>query len=174
MLSFFNKPLLKIPLAFGAMAGVSCFAFFVFIQQLEKFSAQSRTLDIGFFVIFIAAACWYYRKNIGKGYMHIWEGLSIGYVVWISGALVCGYLTYFYFLLSPAALQNYKDITRRSLTVNQEDAIKVWGKELFDEKMTQIAQLEPSSFIFDEFRFTLLLIIIPILLLAVFFRKQKP
>jgi hypothetical protein len=172
MLSYFNKPLLKIPLAFGALAGLICFVFFVIVQQLGKFSGTSRILDVGFFVILIAAACWYYRKHAGNGYMHVWEGITVGYVVWLTGALLCGYLTYFYFLASPAALQNYKDVTRSSIMANQADAIKTWGKEVFEEKIAQIGQLEASSFIFDEFRFTVLLVVIPILVIAVFFRKQ--
>lgn len=174
MLSYFNKPLLKIPLVFGALVGVICFVFFVVVQQLGKFSGTSRGLDVGFFVIMIVTACWYYRKHVGKGYMHIWEGITVGYVVWLTGALLCGYLTYFYFLVSPVALQSYKEVTRNSLMVNKTEAIKTWGKEVFDQKIAQIADLDASSFIFDEFRFTVLLIVIPILLIAVFFRNQPP
>ncbi len=174
VINFFNKPLLKIPLAFGVLAGIVCFLFFLLVQSLDKFSGTSRALDVGFFSIIIAAACWYYRKNIGQGYMHIWEGISIGYVVWLTGALLCGYLNFAFFSFSPNALTKYKGVLRQSLLANQAEAIKVWGKETFQQKLADIDQLTPSSFIFDEFRFTLLLIIIAILIISLIFRRAKP
>jgi len=173
VINFFNKPILKIPLAFGVLAGFVCFLFFLVVQNLEKFSGTGRALDVGFFAIIIAAACWYYRKNIGKGYMHAWEGISIGYVVWLTGALLCGYLTFMFFHFSPSALDKYKQTLRTSLVTNQAEAMKVWGKEIYQQKLADISQLTPSSFIFDEFRFTLLLVIIAILLIALIFRKKK-
>ena len=51
VINFFNKPLLKIPLVFGVLAGVVCFLFFLLIQSLDKFSGTSRALDVGFFSI---------------------------------------------------------------------------------------------------------------------------
>lgn len=174
VINFFNKPLLKIPLLFGLVAGLVCFLFFLIVQNLDKFSSTSRLLDVGFFSILIAAACWYYRKNIGKGYMHMWEGISIGYVVWLTGALFCGYLTSLFFYFFPNSLLHYKNILRQSLLTNKEEAVKVWGKELYDQKIADIDLLEPSSFIFDEFRFTLLLIVMAVLLIALIFRKQHP
>jgi hypothetical protein len=174
VINFFNKPLLRIPLAFGVLAGVVCFLFFLLVQSLDKFSGTSRALDVGFFSIIIAAACWYYRKNIGQGYMHIWEGISVGYVVWLTGALLCGYLTFAFFSFSSNSLIKYKETLRQSLLTNQAEAIKVWGKETFQQKLRDIDQLTPSSFIFDEFRFTLLLIIIAILIISLIFRRAKP
>jgi Protein of unknown function (DUF4199) len=174
VINFFNKPLLKIPLVFGLLAGVICFLYFILILSLDTYSGTSRALDIGFFSIVIAAACWYYRKHIGEGYLHIWEGISIGYVVWLTGALLCGYLSFIYFYFSPAALAHYKTIVRQSLLTNEAAAIKSWGKETYLQKLSEISLVEPSSFIFDEFRFTLLLIIIAILLIALIFRKARP
>ena len=50
----------------------------------------------------------------------------------------------------------------------------VWGNESFQQKLSDIDKLVPSSFIFDEFRFTLMLIVMPILLIALMLRKQNP
>ena len=174
VINFFNKPLLKLPLFFGMITGVVCFLFFLLVQSLEKFSSTSRALDVGFFTIIIAAATWYYRKKVGQGYLHMWEGISIGYVVWITGALVCGYLSSLYFYFSPKALTHYQGILRQSLLVNKAEAIKVWGNESFQQKLADIDKLEPSSFIFDEFRFTLMLVVMPILLISLVLRKQHP
>ncbi|MEZ4900455.1 MAG: DUF4199 domain-containing protein [Spirosomataceae bacterium] len=174
VINFFNKPLLKIPLGFGILAGIVCFLFFVITQSLDTFSATSRALDVGFFGIIIAYTCWYYRKHIGHGYMHIWEGISIGYVVWLTGALLCGYLTSGYFYFLPENLARYKENLRQSLLANEAEAIKSWGKETFQQKLSDIDLLAPSSFIFDEFRFTLLLIIIVILIISLIFRRAKP
>ena len=173
VINFFNKPLLKIPLAFGVLAGIVCFLFFLVVQTLEKFSGTSRALDVGFFSIIIATACCYYLKNIGKGYLHACLLYTSRYVVWLTGALLCGYLTFVFFYFSPSALVRYKETLRTSLVTNQAEAIKVWGKEDFQQKLADISQLTASSFIFDEFRFTLLLIIIVILLIALIFRKKK-
>jgi len=94
--------------------------------------------------------------------------------VWITGALVCGYLSSLYFYFSPKALTHYQGILRQSLLVNKAEAIKVWGNESFQQKLADIDKLEPSSFIFDEFRFTLMLVVMPILLISLVLRKQHP
>lgn len=174
VINFFKKPLLKLPLFFGVIAGVVCFLFFLLVQSLEKFSSTSRALDVGFFAIIITGATWYYRKKVGKGYLHMWEGISIGYVVWITGALVCGYLSSLYFYFFPKALAHYQEMLRQSLLVNKAEAIKVWGNESFQQKLSDIDKLVPLSFIFDEFRFTLMLVVMPILLIALMLRKQNP
>ena len=55
---------------------------------------NKRALDFGIYLIMLISACWYYRKTVGYGYMHFWEGLTIGYVVNSVGAFVSGWLVY--------------------------------------------------------------------------------
>ena len=97
IIEYFNKPLLKVSLIFGLITGVLVFLFFLGLYFMDIVPlGNNKILDFGIHIILIAGACWYYRKYVGNGFLHLWEALTIGYVVNTFGALIAGWLIYFF------------------------------------------------------------------------------
>jgi hypothetical protein len=94
--SFINKPILKLSLIFGVITALLAFSYFLvlYFLKIQPLSKNIRVPDFGLYIIMMATATWYYRQRVGKGLLHLWEALTICYVVNSMGALLTGWLIY--------------------------------------------------------------------------------
>ena len=165
--------LLRVPFVFGAAAGALCFAFFVALHLLGVVPVETkRFLDFGFYIIMMAACNWYYRKKIGNGYLHLWQGISIGYLIVIVGSLLTGFLIYVFYSLNPEAFSAYLDATRALLLSQKIEYAKRLGEAEFQRDVASVATIKPSGLVFNELKNKFFLAIIPILVISLLFRKQ--
>lgn len=174
IIDYFNKPLLKISLIFGVITGLSAFAFFLCLYFLGILPlGNNKMMDFGIYVILIAACCWYYRKKVGNGFMHLWEALTIGYVVNCVGALINGWLIYLFItFVDPSIFTNYIAEMLSLLNEGKEQLVAEIKEPDFLKMYQSIQAMEPSELISDEVSKKMVLGIIPILIIALIFRKQ--
>lgn len=165
--------LLRVPVVFGVAAGGLCFAFFVALHLLGIVPVETkRFLDFGFYIIMMAGCCWYYRKKIGNGYLHLWQGISIGYLIVIVGSLLTGFLVYVFYSFNDGAFALYLDATRDLLLSQKTEYAKRLGEVEFQRDVLSVATIKPSGLIFNELKNKFFLAIIPILVISLLFRKQ--
>lgn len=175
ILTYFKHPLLKWPLLFGLATGLVCFLYYLLLYALGAplIRIYNPPFDYGFFVILMVTAVWYYRKYIRGGMLHLWEGLTICYLVNSFGALVVGWLVYlFVTLFDPHMFTQYiHDL--QTLQINgKTEFIKQFGQAAFNEQITKTKQMQPSILIADQFQKKTLLAVLPVLVIALIFRKQ--
>ncbi|MPR35163.1 DUF4199 domain-containing protein [Salmonirosea aquatica] len=175
-LNYFNKPLLKIPLIFGAATGVMAFLFFLGLYLIGVMPlGNKRTLDIGIYLIMMISACWYYRKKVGHGYMHFWEGLTIGYVVNSVGAFVSGWLVYLFIAwIDPGLFVRYLAEMKQLLMQGKPELVKRIGEVEFQAMLKSVSQTKPGELITDELSKKTVLAVLPILIISLLFRRQAP
>lgn len=175
IIDFFNRPLLKVSMTFGLINGVVSFLFFLGLYFLGVIPlGNNKVLDLGIHFILMIAACWYYRKNIGLGMLHLWEALTICYVVNCVGAFLLGWFIYgFVTLVDPAIFTSYLDEMNQLLISGKDKLVETIGmadyqKMLVDNKLTK-----PETLITDEISKKTVISIIPILIISLIFRKQN-
>lgn len=175
IIDFFNRPLLKISLIFGVINGIVSFLFFLGLYFIGVVPlGNNKILDLGIHFILMIGACWYYRKNIGLGMLHLWEALTICYVVNCVGAFLLGWLIYgFVTLIDPSIFVAYINEMTQLLIAGKEELVKNIGnadyqKMLIDNKLTK-----PETLITDEISKKTVISIIPILIISLIFRKQN-
>lgn len=175
-LEYFNKPLLKIPLLFGLVTGLLAFGYFLALYALGFTPLGNiRTPDFGLYIITISYACWYYRKHYGQGWLHLWEGLTIGYVVNMTAAFIAGWLIYFFVVyIDPGVFTAYLNDMQQLLTDTKSELVEQIGEEEYQTLFNKVRDNEPETLITDEISKKFLMGIIPILLISLFFRKQRP
>ncbi|GAA4447037.1 hypothetical protein GCM10023091_41290 [Ravibacter arvi] len=173
---YFNKPLLKVPLLFGLLTGVLAFFYFLGLYLLNVSPLGNvRTPDFGIHIILVCYACWHYRKKYGQGWMHLWEGLTIGYVINMTAAFVTGWLIYlFVSYIDPQVFQNYLQEMQDLLLSKKTELVEQIGEEEFGVLLNKVKENQPSTLITDEISKKFMLGIIPILLISLFFRRQQP
>lgn len=171
---YFDKPLLKVPLVFGVITGLLAFAFFLGLYFLGVIPlGNHKVLDIGIHVILICGACWYYRKRIGNGFLHLWEALTIGYVVNFVGAFINGWLIYLFITyVDPSVFTSYVTEMLQLLNDGKAALIKDIKEPEFLKMYKEIQEMQPSVVIKDEVVKKLVMGIIPILIISLIFRKQ--
>lgn len=176
LINYFNKPLLKIPLVFGLATGLMAFLFFLALYFVGVMPlGNKRALDFGIYIIMMAAACWYYRRKIGNGYMHLWEGLTICYVLNSVGAFVAGWLVYlFVAYIDPDLFARYLLEMKQLLLDGKAELVKNIGEAEFQKMLKGILETEPAELITDELSKKTIMAVLPILIISLVFRKQDP
>ena len=176
MENYFNKPLLKIPLVFGAATGVMAFLFFLGLYAVDVMPlGNNKVLDFGIFLIMMVAACWYYRRKIGQGYMHFWEGLTICYVVNTVGAFVVGWLIFLFVeFVDPELFTRYLAEMQDLLIKGKADLVKDIGEADFQKTLQAVVATKPGELITDEIAKKTIMAVLPILIISLIFRRQEP
>ena len=174
LLEYFDKPLLKVSLVFGLITGILAFAFFLGLYAIGIVPlGNNKVMDMGIHVIMIAGACWYFRKKVGNGFMHLWEALTIGYVVNTVGAFINGWMIYLFITyIDPAVFTNYLQEMGTLLMSGKDELVKNIGNTEFLKMYASIQAMEPSEVITDEISKKTVMAIIPILIISLIFRKQ--
>lgn len=175
-MNYFNHPLLKVPLLFGLAAGVAVFLLFLALHGLgvsALYINEKYPFDFGIHLILMIAAVWYYRRTVGKGLLHMWEGLTICYVVNTVAALVAGWLIYaFVTLIDPSEFTRYISDLQRFQISDKANYVKTFGEEAYKAQLAQTTATTPNVLPLSMLGKKTLLGILPILIISLVFRKQ--
>jgi hypothetical protein len=174
IIDYFNKPLLKVSLIFGLITGLLAFIFFLGLYFVGVIPlGNHKVLDFGIHVILIAGACWYYRKYVGNGFLHLWEALTLGYVVNCIGALINGWLIYLFITyIDPSIFTSYVTEMIQLLDTGKDQLIKDIKEPEYLKMYRDVQSMKPSVVITDELSKKMALGIIPILIISLIFRRQ--
>lgn len=174
IINYFSHPLLKIPLLAGLLTGLLCFLYFLGLYFLGVPALGNiRVLDYGIHIIVMIATIWYYRKYIGHGRLHLWEGLTIGYVLNTIAALLTGWLIYFFVTqLDPGVFAEYVTNSKKLLLEGKKQITDQFGPETFAEQWAKVNTMQPSILLPDELTKKTALAVLPVLIISLIFRKQ--
>ncbi|AKD54121.1 DUF4199 domain-containing protein [Spirosoma radiotolerans] len=172
--AYFSHPLLKIPLLSGLATGVLCFLYFLGLYAVGVPALGNiRVLDYGIHIITILATIWYYRKYVGHGQLHLWEGLTIGYVLNTVAALVTGWLIYLFVTqVDPGVFTEYVTNSKKLLLEGKKQITDQFGPETFAQQWNKVSTMEPGVLLPDELTKKTALAVLPVLVISLIFRKQ--
>ncbi|WP_420318031.1 DUF4199 domain-containing protein [Ekhidna sp.] len=97
--------------------------------------------DIGVFFLFIYFGGKEFKDYRNDGFLHFWQGISIGFVVLIPSVLIFSIVFYIIFQANPELLEAYKE-GAKTMLVNQ--------KELYIEKFSQEQYKQQIAAVDDE------------------------
>lgn len=171
---YFSHPLLKIPFLAGLATGVLGFLYFLGLYAAGVPPLGNiRVLGYGINIIMIVATVWYYRKYIRHGQLHLWEGLTIGYVLNTMAALVTGWLIYLFVTqVDPGVFAEYVVNSKKLLLEGKAQITDQFGPETFAQQWTKVETMQPSVLLPDELTKKTALAVLPILIISLIFRKQ--
>jgi hypothetical protein len=174
ILAYFNHPLLKIPLLSGLATGVLCFLYFLALYALGIAPLGNiRVLDFGIHIIMMIAAVWYYRKYIGHGMLHLWEGITICYVLNTIAALVTAWLIYFFVTqVNPDVFAEYVVNSKKLLLEGKKQLVDQFGPDTFNDQWSKVSNMTPGVLLPDELTKKTALAVLPVLIVSLIFRKQ--
>ena len=172
--NFFNQRLIKVPMTFGAITGVLCFFYFLALYALNITPlGNKKVLDFGIHVIMMVTAVWYYRKYVGDGMLHLWEALSICYVLNTLAAIVTGWLIYGFLTYGDTnVFPRYLREMTQLLIGTKDQLIKELGQAEYQKMLIDVANIKPADLISDELAKKTVLAVFPALVISLLFRKQ--
>lgn len=163
------------PLVFGAATGLLAFLYFLGLYFIGKTPLGNvRVLDFGIYLILMIAACWYYRKNVGRGAMHLWEALTVCYVVNTAGAFLSGWLVYlFVAYIDPSVFTAYLVEMKQLMMQGKDELVKNIGEAEFQNMVKNVGNTSPGQLITDELSKKTVMAVLPILIISLIFRRQS-
>ncbi|MFD1140613.1 DUF4199 domain-containing protein [Larkinella insperata] len=174
LFSYFNHPLLKLPILFGLVAGVLCFIYFLVLYWLGITPLGNvRVPDFGFQIIMMVSAVWYYRKHIGKGFLHLWEALTICYVVNTVGALLTAWLIYLFInYVDYKVFTQYLADMRQLIVSTKGHLVESLGQAEYLKMLKNVDTITPETLVGDEISKKTVLAVLPVLIISLLFRRQ--
>jgi hypothetical protein len=174
VLEMFAHPLLKWSLLAGLLTGVFCFLYFLVLYLIGITPlGNHKVLDFGIHIIVMVATVWYYRKRVGRGLLHLWEGLTICYVVNTVGAMVTGWLVYFFIeYIDPSVFTNYVAEMSTLLVTTKGELVKKLGEAEYAALLQSVKTTRPADLITDELSKKTVLAVLPVLIISLIFRRQ--
>jgi hypothetical protein len=175
--SFFGHPLLRIPLIAGLLTGALAILYFLVLYAVQVESVlyvrNLRPLDFGFYLIAMGVTVWYYRKNVNHGMLHLWEGLTICYIIYAVAAFLTAWFLYLFVTqIDPGTLTQYIADQKKFLLSEQAEYVKQFSKETFAQELARAENTKPGDLIWDEIFKKFIMTIFPALIISLVFRKQ--
>jgi len=94
--------------------------------------------DLTFTGLFIFFAAKEFKVYQNEGYLHFWQGMTIGFLVYTISAVIFVILLGAYFYFDTEAVINYKDAATKFLDERADMYIKELGKEAYTMQLEQI------------------------------------
>lgn len=168
-----KKKLPRYTLIYGSLIALTCILFFIGLYNLSPNPLGVRRPDIGFNIMLIYIAIAFYRRNNG-GYLHFYEGVSVGFLINLAGSILTGigiYLFVTYFDNVPFTTWTTEGI--KEMYTNKETFDTILDQGNFDRTIDSLKNAKPYQLIIDEIMFKQFCII-PITLISMALRKQRP
>lgn len=148
-----RQRILKYGLSFGSIAGLICIFFFIALYFSDPNPLNIRRPDIGFNIIFIFVAIWYYKRRSGN-ILHFYEGFSIGFLVNMVAALISGIgIFLFITFYDSTPFQTWIDKGVLFLQNQKESLDAILNEESFNLQVQALKDAKPYQIILDELMF---------------------
>jgi hypothetical protein len=170
-----RHPILKVSFLFGLACGVVAFSFFLFLYFKGKDAlGDARAADLFSSFLFVVASIWYFKKVVRRGWLHFWEGLSVGFLTNLIGALVSATLIQVFITqVDSHVLPKHVQVLEQMMLQHQKDYVELAGEENFRQQLEQTRLTPPIAMFWDELMRKVLFIgVFPVLLISAFFRRQ--
>lgn len=168
-----RKYLLRYTLLFGGLAALSSILFFLGLYAIDPNPLANRRPDIGFNIIFIFAALYYFKRNNG-GYLQFYQGFSLGFLVNIFASLLTGiFLFIFVSYIDYQPFATWIAEGKKMLIEQKEVFSKVLNERTLKQQIEGLGKAKPYQLILDDLMFKQFAIV-AISLLSIVMRKNRP
>lgn len=172
-----RQPILKVSFLFGLAGGLVAFSFFLFLYFKGKDAlGDARAADLFNSFLFVVASIWYFKKVVRRGWLHFWEGLSVGFFTNLVGALVSATLIQVFINQVDTTILpgHLRSLEQNTLIRHKKDYVKLAGEANFQKQLEETRLTTATDMFWDELlRKVLLIGIFPVLLTSAFFRRQS-
>ena len=168
-----KKRIFRTSFIFGGLAGVLCFVFFLIMYLMVDNPLSMRRPDLGLNMIMIGTGIWFFKKESG-GYLHFYEGVSVGFLINLFAALLTGILIFlFLHFVDMQPFTTWMAEGKQMLLNDRERSKEIMSEEMFQTMLKSFDNKNLSMIILDELIFKQISIV-AITLFTMAMRKIKP
>lgn len=170
-------PIVKTSFLFGLAGGLVSFSYFLLLYARGADALGNlKMLDlISSSLLFVIVSIWYYRRMVRKGFLHLWEGLAVGFLTNLIGAVLsASCVALFISFVDPAILTSHIAALERLLLDNKAVYVKQGGEQGYAAQLKNLVTITAGTMFWDELiRKVFLIGIFPVFITSIFLRKQE-
>ena len=107
--------------------------------------------DSGVFFLFIFFAGKEFKDFRNEGYLHFWQGISIGFIVLIPAVLIFSIAFYVIFEVNTELIVGYKEGAKAFLMDRKEIFLKEFSQEQLEEQIAAVDEVTTVQLLFSTF-----------------------
>ncbi len=172
---FQTKHFLKYTIITGVLAGILCYCYFLILLFLGVHPlGLPKELNLGIIIILVFACQYYYKTEIRNGFLHLWEGMSICFLIFIVAGFINAsaiflHVTY----LNTNVLTQYIQDNLRLLTQTKAQFITQFDLKAYQNLILQTSKTTGIAIFKDEIYKKIFWAIILTLPISIVMRKQN-
>jgi len=173
-----KKPLIYVPIKYGALATVLLGLLFIVLYSMGKhplFVPLFMDIRLVMLPVFMFFAMKDFRDGHNNSELHFWQGLTVGFLTFTTIAVLMSAFVMIFAEVSGDFLNQYIASRLELLEVNKEQAIEAFSNDFVQEQIDALPLTRPFDLAVDYFWKTIAIGIFLNIILAVVLRKQpKP
>ena len=107
--------------------------------------------DLGLFFLFVFFAGKEYKDFRNDGYLHFWQGISIGFIVMIPAVLLFSSAFYVIFETNSKLIEGYRAGAKAFLLERKDIFLEEFTQQQFDEQLTAVDEITTTQLLFSTF-----------------------
>ncbi|MEM0939105.1 MAG: DUF4199 domain-containing protein [Bacteroidota bacterium] len=144
----------KSTVKYSIICGV--FLFTLFFVSLKFggnpfFNIRHYFFDIVIFFLFIFFAGKEFKDFKYNGCLHFWQGISIGFIVFIPAAIVFSLLLYITFELNPELMEGYRKAAKAFIESKEDILLEEFSSEKLSEQYSAVDVISTSELALKTF-----------------------
>ena len=128
--------------------------------------------DLGVFFLFTLFAGKEYKDFRNDGYLHFWQGISIGFIVFIPAITLFGISLFVILQFDDSLMESYRYGAEELIRRNEDFYEEELGEEALNERFKSIAKMTPAQLVQMTFRNKLFSAFLITPVVAIILRKK--
>lgn len=170
-----KKPLVSVPVQYGAVASALLMILFVVLFYSGKHPMSIPVFfDIRILILplFMVIAMKDFRDNKNGGVLHFWQGFSIGFITFVMLAIIISFFIMIFVAIDPDFLQFYINERVNLLIEHRDQLTESIGEETVQLQLDKLPFTTSIDLAIDYFIKTLGIGIFLNIIISIILRKQ--
>ena len=160
---------------YGVICGIFLLGIFAFTYYVGTNPFLDRTLvlvDIVLFALFAGFAMHEFKTYANGGYLHFWQGMTTGFIVYTIAVVLYGVVLAVYLSSNEGFLAFHHSSVLAYYEANKAMFIEKWSQEEYDKAISAVQQTTNWDLIRDGVIKKLFAAVIPTPIMALILRKK--
>lgn len=107
--------------------------------------------DVAVFFLFIYFAGKEYKDFRNDGFLHFWQGISIGFIVFVPAVILFSLVLFVIFEYNPELTDGYKEGARAFLEAKKVVFLEEFSEEQFNDQLEAIDEVTSAQLVVSTF-----------------------
>lgn len=167
--------MIKTTLKYSVICGVFLYVLFLLSQQFGTnpfIDLNQLFFDFIIFLLFSYFSMNEYKKYKNGGYLHFWQGMTIGFLLYVPAIFLFAVILFVHFAIEPGLLEQYREAAMEYLESNKATYLDQFGEKQYESQVEAIENVNQTSLIRTSSLKKILVGLFVTPMISIFLRKK--